>query len=78
MAEESIEEILARLEGQGAFTPPVETAPRAVLADGTAATDYGSASNYLLGLSRSALAGPTFGLSKRIEAGLTAPFTDKT
>lgn len=78
MAEESIDEILARLEGQGAFTPPVETTPRAVLADGTGATDYGSTSNYLLGLSRSALAGPTFGLSKRLEAAVAAPFTDKT
>lgn len=78
MAEESIDEILARLEGQGAFTPPADTTPRAVLADGTAATDYGSTANYLLGLSRSALAGPTFGLSKRIEAAVAAPFTDKT
>jgi len=76
MADESIDDIIARLEGEGAFSVP--EAPRAVLANGQAASDYGSTGNYILGLSRSILSGPTFGLSKRVEAGLTAPFTDRT
>lgn len=78
MADESIEDILARLEGQGAFVTPEPTAPRAVLADGTVASDYGPTGNLILGLSRSALAGPTFGLSKRAEAAIAAPFSERT
>ncbi len=78
MADESVDELLARLEGQGAFTVPEVSTPRAVLASGVPASDYGSAGNYILGLSRSVLAGPTFGLSKNLEAALAAPFTDKT
>lgn len=58
----------------GAPTPPT----RAVLVDGTAASDYGSTGNEVLGLSRSLLAGPTFGLSKNVEAGLSSLFSNKT
>ena len=58
----------------GAPTPPT----RAVLVDGTAASDYGSTGNEILGLSRSLLAGPTFGLSKNVEAGLSSLFGSKT
>jgi soluble lytic murein transglycosylase-like protein len=58
----------------GAPTPPT----RAVLVDGTAASDYGSTGNEILGLSRSLLAGPTFGLSKNVEAGLSSLFSNKT
>ena len=58
----------------GAPTPPT----RAVLVDGTAASDYGSTGNEILGLSRSLLAGPTFGLSKNVEAGLSSLFSNQT
>ena len=58
----------------GAPTPPT----RAVLVDGTAASDYGSTGNEILGLSRSLLAGPTYGLSKNVEAGLSSLFSNKT
>lgn len=78
MAEESIDEILARLEGQGAFVGAEPVAPRAVLASGQPASDYGDTGNLILGLSRSALAGPTFGLSKRAEAAIAAPFSERT
>lgn len=62
------------LASMGAPTPPT----RAVLVDGTAASDYGSTGNEILGLSRSILAGPTFGLSKNVEAGLSSLFGSKT
>ena len=62
------------LASMGAPTPPT----RAVLVDGTAASDYGSTGNEVLGLSRSLLAGPTYGLSKNVEAGLSSLFSNKT
>ena len=58
----------------GAPTPPT----RAVLVDGTAASDYGSTGNEIIGLSRSLLAGPTFGLSKNVEAGIRSLFSNQT